>query len=322
MLLSSCLRALKSESKRLRTAATRARKAGPKNTFFRPNVDVLEDRTLLSTVTWTAGGSGDWSGANNWTDENSVHRVPGPDDDAVINTAGITVTHSTGADAVNSLTSAADFTLSGGSLAVNSAVSPSVIQGTFNWEGGALKGSGTLNAQGGIDITRRDHNLEGMHLINGDQATDIATWTGGNVFVYSGGTFTNNGRFLIQTPSIFGQNSGQVGGTFENSSGGRVIQLDLGQDQGAYFGLNVDNSGSIEVHSGGLGLGVFGGTPSQSTSSGTIVGDPGTNLTFEGNWAFPSAGSGHVSIAGSGVRSEARASLPSTAVTLSRHPAC
>ena len=40
---------------------------GRKVINFRPWVESLEDRTLLSTVNWI-GGSGDWSNPNNWVE--------------------------------------------------------------------------------------------------------------------------------------------------------------------------------------------------------------------------------------------------------------
>lgn len=43
-------------------------------------LEQLEDRTVPSTITWTAG-DGDWGNGANWSGGN----VPGPADDAVIN---------------------------------------------------------------------------------------------------------------------------------------------------------------------------------------------------------------------------------------------
>jgi hypothetical protein len=79
----------------------------------------LENRAVRSTVTWINPAGGDWDTASNWLDDQGVQRVPGPADDAVISHAGITITHDAGvADSVNSLTSQADISLTGGSLAL------------------------------------------------------------------------------------------------------------------------------------------------------------------------------------------------------------
>src|SRR5262245_51724871 len=92
--------------KRASSLSRRGRRAErrPRAAWFRPRLEYLEDRTLPSTVNWV-GGSGDWSVANNWTDASTLtHHVPTASDDAVINVANITVTHSTGTDQVQSVT--------------------------------------------------------------------------------------------------------------------------------------------------------------------------------------------------------------------------
>src|SRR5262249_11545589 len=60
-------------------------------------------------VHWINPAGGDWDTASNWRDEEGVNRVPGPDDQAIIDIPGqngFTVTHSSGAaDSVHRLTS-------------------------------------------------------------------------------------------------------------------------------------------------------------------------------------------------------------------------
>jgi hypothetical protein len=59
-------------------------------------LEALEDRTVPSTVNWV-GGSGDWGTASNWLDARTgTHHVPTASDDAIINVAGVTVTHARG----------------------------------------------------------------------------------------------------------------------------------------------------------------------------------------------------------------------------------
>src|SRR5262249_55407201 len=78
----------------------------------------LEERTVLDTVTWV-GGSGDWNTPASW----STGNLPGPQDDVVIDRAGVTVTHSSGTHRVNSLVTAnGTFQLSGGALDVATTV--------------------------------------------------------------------------------------------------------------------------------------------------------------------------------------------------------
>ena len=93
---------------------------------------LLEPPTApAATINWV-GGSGDWDTATNW----STGQLPGPADDVVIGSGpSITVTHSTGADTVNSITSQQAFQLSGGSLTVSNNFQ---INSTLTLSGGTL----------------------------------------------------------------------------------------------------------------------------------------------------------------------------------------
>lgn len=112
---------------------------------LRPRLDALEERTLLSTVTWINPSGGDWDTPSNW----SSGALPGPSDDVVINQPDITVTHNGGNDSVNSITSQDPITLNGGTLGVAAA---STISGllTLGFGGITLSGGGTVDAFGGI----------------------------------------------------------------------------------------------------------------------------------------------------------------------------
>src|SRR5579859_6073468 len=76
-------------------------------------LELLENRITPNAVNWI-GGSGDWNNGPNWDNGTG----PGPGDDAVINVAGIIVTHSSGTNTINSLAAADPINLSGGSLSV------------------------------------------------------------------------------------------------------------------------------------------------------------------------------------------------------------
>ena len=79
---------------------TRSRKRSlSRRDLFHPLLEALEERVLPATVSWI-GGSGDWNTAANWRDDALVNRLPGPDDDAVIDVAGISVTHTSGTHTV------------------------------------------------------------------------------------------------------------------------------------------------------------------------------------------------------------------------------
>src|SRR6516162_1968842 len=83
----------------LKSRSKRSDRATPKR--YRPawrrwlHLEVLEDRILPSTVTWINLAGGGWDTAGNWRDDQGINRLPGPNDDAVINVAGnVTITHS------------------------------------------------------------------------------------------------------------------------------------------------------------------------------------------------------------------------------------
>ena len=80
--------------------------------FYRPQLELFEERVVLSTIQWINPASGNWEDPSNW----SSGTVPGPGDDVIINVPGdITVTHDTGNDTVQSLTSQQNLLITGGS---------------------------------------------------------------------------------------------------------------------------------------------------------------------------------------------------------------
>src|SRR5262245_10794344 len=81
---------------------------------LRPGMERLEDRMVLSTIRFINPAGGCWHDPSN----REGGRVPGQDDDAVIDIANITVTHSAaGNDRVRSVTNnGATIILSGGEL--------------------------------------------------------------------------------------------------------------------------------------------------------------------------------------------------------------
>ncbi len=189
---------------------------------FRPAVLGLEDRTLLSTVTWINPGGGDWDTPSNW----STDALPGPADDVVISMPGITVTHSSSApDSVNSLTitsnrSALD--ISDGSLAFNttSSIAGSLtlsnaslgvagdltVSGPMAWTGGTIAGGGTLSAQGGLALGSSGdevtETLDGVALDN----AGAASFSGSEGMALQGGAGIDNqpgGRFTFLTTAYF-----------------------------------------------------------------------------------------------------------------------
>src|SRR5271157_1270762 len=105
-------------------------------------LECLEERVVLSTISWTNPSGGDWDTASNW----SGGKVPTLKDDVVINTTGINIAHSsTAADSLHSLSSRSPITLSAGSLEVDA---PSNITSSLSLSGGNLTVNGNLDVLG------------------------------------------------------------------------------------------------------------------------------------------------------------------------------
>ena len=186
-----------------------------KRLAFRPRLEAFEERTLLSTVTWV-GGSGDWDNPVNW----SGGALPGPGDDAVIDTPDVTVTHSLAIyDVVHGLTLGAGervgFDLSAGTL--------SLVDGALNDNSFTLSGPGTFIVSGQADSTGTfgllspDATLSGPGTLT---AYGDFTWTGG---IMDGTTTVAPGGSL----ALLGQANKVVRGTLNNA--GTVTWADSGR---------------------------------------------------------------------------------------------
>jgi hypothetical protein len=251
----------------------------------RLRLEALEERSLPSVVNWTNPAGGDWNTPGNW----STGALPGPGDDVVINVGSGTVTHSSGTHSVHSLSSANDFTLSGGSLtladtsALNGTFTLSGgtlterseldLNGAFSWTGGTLAGHGTTVANAGIALSG-----SGGKALNQQTLDNVgtATWTGGNLSFTNNAVWDNGGTFDVQTASTV---SGA--GTFDNAG---AVRKSAGAGTAA---LNVpfNNSGTLDVVSGALALG--GG----SVSGGRFTVEANTTLSFSAGTATLTASS-------------------------------
>src|SRR6266446_6640905 len=180
---------------------------------FRPALEQLEELTLLSSINWTgAANDNSWNTAANW----DLGRVPTAADDAVISAtfSGITVTHSSlASDAVNSLSSQAALSLTGGSLAfaaastINGGLTLSAsLTGTGNltvnnlitWTGGTMSGSGHTIANGGVALSGAvSKTLDARTLDN----FGTATWTGSGIIGIL--ILSNGGVWNDQPGSVF-----------------------------------------------------------------------------------------------------------------------
>jgi hypothetical protein len=235
------------------------------------------------------GGSGDWNTPSNW----STGSLPGPADDAVIDTSAITVTHSSGSHTVKSLTTAnGSFTLSGGTLDITG-----TLQGnsTFTLSGGTLSeaqvASGTTlrssTAGGTLDKVTLNGNLD-MTGASGTllDISDGLTLNGTAVLGDSGGS-TSGELFFINAGTLGSTSSGTIllGGSYLN---GIVVN--------GLPGTSLTIGPTITIHgkTGGIGTGSFlftnQGTIRADTAGGTITIN-GTNWTNTGTLQALNGGS-------------------------------
>ena len=116
----------------------------------------------MAVIAWDGGPSGtgtDWSVAANWSGD----VLPGAADDVIIDVPGsVTITHTSGADSINSLSLASNDTLSlsGGSLSIATA---STLDGTLALSGGTLDRRGRRDSQRRIELERRHDGGPGAH---------------------------------------------------------------------------------------------------------------------------------------------------------------
>jgi hypothetical protein len=168
-----------------------------------------------ATVTWV-GGTGDWSAPGNW----SAGTVPGPSDDAVIPAgASITVTHSTGADAVNSIVCHQTFTLAGGSLSVETTFQ---TDSTLNLSGGTLVRANLQAQNGGLVVVGTGGGTFDGVVFSGllDVGNSVNTAT---LLVTNG--LVLNGRALVGNPSSGNGSWGAIyfAGTQTLGGGGIIV---------------------------------------------------------------------------------------------------
>ncbi len=119
-----------------RLGSNRPRRRGFRS--IRPAIDILESRTLLSSVNWTGSGDGKtWTDAANWSDD----AVPTSTDAVTINVAGSpTIQISSGSQSVESVDSTDPIAISGGSLTV---AATSELSGGLTMTGGSLTSTGS-----------------------------------------------------------------------------------------------------------------------------------------------------------------------------------
>ncbi len=185
----------------------------------------MEQRALLSAVSWTGAVSNDWDTARNWSDD----AVPGANDDVTIDTADTVVHSDDVTDTINSLTTTGPLSITGGTLAITggTAANPvsSTIGGTLSVsnlgtlstngavsvsglttiEWAAFSGSGTVNLDGGASIDNVDPGAS-IDLVRGlllegptlnIPSGQVFTWVHGTIQLYDGSVLNNYGTINV-----------------------------------------------------------------------------------------------------------------------------
>ncbi len=275
---------------------------------FRPHVEFMEPRRLLSAVSWTgAAGDNNWDTPANW----STDSVPVSTDDVTINIAANVVHSNNVTDSINSLTSTEPLTISGGTLSIAAA---STINSTLSLTGGTLTGAGDVSVSGLVTLTTgtlsggSELNANGGMLLNpGNQglnfagctinnpAGQTATWngdpSGSNIGVSNDSVFNNLGTFLAEVNGSYNETAAGDNSSFNNmgtftASGspgpGFTVpfnmvggSLDVTGDGEASFESGTSTGGAFNIASGAsLGLG--------SSFTGYSV-DPTTTISGTGS---------------------------------------
>ena len=164
---------------------------------YRPLVELLEERSLLSTNYWTNSSGGDWANSSNW----SLAAVPVSGDDVVINLAGnFTVSLTSGSSTIHSLSVSNTLVLDGGSLTSTNAIQ---VAGVLDFE------SGSLTSSNGITVSGGTFEYDGGTLsANVTIRNSALILDGGN----SSATFTVNGNSSLSGSVVAGQSIWVQGG--------------------------------------------------------------------------------------------------------------
>jgi RHS repeat-associated protein len=256
--------------------ASASRRSNERRHFFRPAVEMLEDRRMLAQVAWNVDADGFWNVAENWLDDQGVNRVPGANDDVVVDRAAgdFTVTYRDLVSSVRSISSSERLVI--GALGGVGLVEQLTVSGPIHATAGLTVAFATLagaTVSAGTTIRSEAGTLRGV-TVDGTIDLSDSSGVGQSMTVTNG--LTLNGMLLLDSPGSSATFSGAqtLGGTgtirFGSVTTGNMPFL--GPDFGGplTIGPNVD----IVV-----GNGRIGGVGSPTIHHGSIiVGGPGSRL--------------------------------------------
>jgi RHS repeat-associated protein len=227
-------------------------------------LEVLENRIAPATVSWIDAAGGDWDTATNWRDDQGINRLPGPNDDAVINVAGnVTITHSQDvSDTVNSVAASDPLTVSGGTLSVLGNFSDS---SAVTLQGATLADATVAS---GTTVTATNTTLNGV--------TFAGNLTVHGVLTVNQGLTLNNATVLLDGDMVFEGTGTQTLGT----TGQVIFEGGLAQIRSEDGPLVV--SSGISVINNNAGGGILGNPDEPLTLDGTVTASAGQTITVRG----------------------------------------
>jgi uncharacterized delta-60 repeat protein len=257
---------------------TPARQSAPPN---RPKprrrhaIEHLESRTLFQAVSWASATSGDWDDPTNW----SNNAVPTAADDVTIDMPGVTVTHSTGTDAANSVTSTDPILLTGGTLSIALNLN---LGNTFTLAGGLLDNAtvtGTPNDFQGSSAGGILNNI----TFNVDMLIpDGATVTVENNLALNGGNMNLAGASANTQLNFINSGPDGIEGNGIILMGGAAPQFDSIFVDDNSGGLSISSTNGIQ---GGGSITTVGNGGTFEMDGNLISNLPGSSLTLSGpNW--------------------------------------
>ncbi len=254
---------------------------GKRRARHRPWLEILENRVVLSSVSWINPSGGDWDTASNW----SSGQVPTASDDATISIAvSNPITHDQSAsDTVNSVTSDDPITLSSGSLSI---ATTSTFSANVTLSGGTLGGPITMS-NGATLVGTSAGTLAGVTL-NGtlDLAPNSDNWPPAIATVTITGGLTLNGTIDLGNAS--GSSSGMLSfvGAQTLAGSGSILFGGFGTYNQTTTAATNSDSGTLTI---GPGITIHGKAGSIGNSAlplinqGTITDDvSGGSLTING----------------------------------------
>jgi hypothetical protein len=178
---------------------------------YQPVLERFEDRLSPADIRFINAAGGDWNVPANW----DLGRVPIAADDAIIDIAGITVTHLTGTHAVRSVNSVSNFTISGGTLEISDSLTTTAsLQVTASTLAAGRIVAPSLSVTSNGQLTSLTSTTTQMHKLEVQVSGTLSVDASSRIDVTGKGY--REGRTTGNVPS--GSDTGSYGGRGGSSS--------------------------------------------------------------------------------------------------------